>query len=68
MEMGERIVEQENRLMTCEEAADILGLSVRRVRQLVLTGKLHATKVGRDWTIWQGDVEAYQKRKLAEKL
>lgn len=37
--------------MTTTQAAQFLGISVRRVRQLIECGKLKAEKYGRDWMI-----------------
>ena len=51
--------------MITAEAAQILGISARRVRALIATGKLAATKAGRDWNISRDSVrlrmEAKQK-------
>ena len=38
-------------VMTTNQVAQFLGISVRRVRQLIECGKLKATKYGRDWMI-----------------
>ena len=38
-------------VITTQEAANRLGISVIRVRQLIWEGKLYATKFGRDWMI-----------------
>lgn len=38
-------------LLNTSEAAETLGVSVRRVRQLIDEGKLTAQKVGRDYAI-----------------
>ena len=38
-------------VMTTTQAAQFLGISVRRVRQLIECGKLKAKKYGRDWMI-----------------
>jgi excisionase family DNA binding protein len=38
-------------LLNTTEAAESLGVSVRRVRQLIDEGKLTAQKVGRDYAI-----------------
>jgi excisionase family DNA binding protein len=39
------------KLMNTAEAAESLGVSVRRVRQLISEGKLVAHRVGRDYAI-----------------
>jgi excisionase family DNA binding protein len=49
--------------LTTKEAAQILGVSDARVRQLVLSGKLPAEKFGRDLMIDEADLEAVKERK-----
>ena len=39
------------KLLNTAEAAESLGVSVRRVRQLIAEGKLQAHRVGRDYAI-----------------
>jgi len=39
------------KLLNTTEAAEMLGVSVRRVVQLITVGKLPAQKVGRDYAI-----------------
>ncbi len=46
-----------NELMTTTEAAEALGVSVRRVRQLIDEEKLPARQVGRDYVIEAGALE-----------
>ena len=58
-ELGRPIPQPQGRLLTIPEAADRLGLSVAMVRRYCATGKLPAQKVGRDWTVRQGDVERF---------
>ncbi len=51
-------------LLNTSEAAETLGVSVRRVRQLIDEGKLTAQKVGRDYAIQKDallTVEVYGK-------
>jgi len=43
--------------LTVNEAARILGVTPRRVRQLVESGALPATRFGREWAIARGSVE-----------
>ena len=38
-------------LMTTKQAAEYLGISIIRVRQLIYAEKIIAYKVGRDWVI-----------------
>jgi excisionase family DNA binding protein len=39
------------KMITTKQASNILGISERRVRQLIKSNKLQATRVGRDWVI-----------------
>jgi excisionase family DNA binding protein len=49
-------------LLTTTEAATRLGVSVPRVRQLLIDGRIPATKHGRDWLVRAEDVDAYTPR------
>jgi excisionase family DNA binding protein len=49
-------------LLTTAEAATRLGLSAPRIRQLVLAGRLPATKHGRDWLIKTEDLAQLERR------
>ena len=54
-----------------QEAAEKLGLSVERVRQLIQEGKISAQKVGRDWIIPEQEldnVKVYGKAGRPKKL
>ena len=46
-------------LLTADQAAEQLKVSVRRVRKLCEEGRLPATKLGWSWIIRSADVEAY---------
>jgi excisionase family DNA binding protein len=50
--------------ITTAEAAQRLGLSVPRVKQLITSGRLHATKIGRDWLILPADLDAMPPRTI----
>lgn len=50
-------------LMTTTAVAKELGISQARVRQLVLAGRLKATKLGRDVFIHPKDLDAVRNRK-----
>lgn len=52
-----------SRKLTTKEAAQRLGISDARVRQLVLSGKLPAQKFGRDLQIDEKDLEKVKERK-----
>ena len=47
------------RLISLKEAADRFPLSYSQLRRLARTGRLHATKLGRDWFTTPEDVAAY---------
>lgn len=49
--------------ITTKQAADRLGVSVGRVRQLIAEGRLPAQKVGRDNLIDEKDLELVADRK-----
>jgi excisionase family DNA binding protein len=48
--------------MTTTEAAAALSLARRRIVQLIASGRLPATKHGRDWLITEDAVAAFAKR------
>lgn len=43
-------------LLSTKEAAEKLGISPIRVRQLIQEGKIEATRVGRDYVINEADL------------
>jgi excisionase family DNA binding protein len=47
------------RLISLKEAADRFPLSYSQLRRLARTGRLAATKLGRDWFTTPEDVAAY---------
>ena len=49
--------------LTSKEAAERLGVTVARVRQLVLAGRLPAQKFGRDLVIKESDLKLLEGRK-----
>lgn len=49
-------------LISCAEAAELLGISEQRVRQLCRDGNLPSSKVGRSWVIEQAVAEEYGMR------
>lgn len=55
-------------LITTREAARRLGVSHGRVRQLVTAGDLPSVKIGRSRYVQEGDVRAYQPRKVGRPL
>lgn len=49
----------EQRLLTVREVADVMRVSNMTVYRLIRGGELEATRVGRSYRIWEGDVDAY---------
>lgn len=49
--------------LTTAQAAAQLGISRRRVSQLIAAGRLRAQRVGRDWLIATADLDAVRVRK-----
>jgi excisionase family DNA binding protein len=47
------------RVYTTEEVAEALRVSVFTVRRLLNSGRLQGFKVGKDWRITEGDLEAF---------
>ncbi len=47
------------RSLTVSDAAQRLGLSVAMVRRYCESGEIPATKIGRDWSLRQRDVELF---------
>lgn len=43
-------------MLTTPQVAVILGISKRRVQALITSGRLPATKIGRDWLIAEADL------------
>lgn len=58
-ELGREAPQAQGRLLTVNEAADRLGLSVAMVRRYCSAGKIIAQKVGRDWAIRRREVERF---------
>jgi excisionase family DNA binding protein len=50
-------------LISCQEAAEILGISKRRVLALINSGHLPAKKVGRQWVIVRDHLKLVEDRK-----
>jgi len=51
------------KLLTANQAAEILGVDGSRVRVLIRQGRLPAQKIGRDWVIMEPDLELVIVRK-----
>jgi len=52
-----------NASLTTQQVAERLGVTVSRVRQLVLEGRLPAEKFGRDLMIKESDLKLVEDRK-----
>jgi excisionase family DNA binding protein len=50
------------KLLSAKEAAEKLGVSDRRVRALITTGKLPATRVGNSYVIQESDLKTVAER------
>ncbi len=53
-----------DKILTTKQAAKELGVNDSRVRQLILAGRLPATKFGRDWMIKEKDLAKVADRKV----
>jgi excisionase family DNA binding protein len=51
------------KLLTTKEVAERLGISVKRVQQLIAAGRLPAEKMGRDYFIKEDDLKLVADRK-----
>ena len=50
--------------LTTQEAAEKLGVTAGRVRQMIVDGQLPATKFGRDNLIQEADLKLVENRKV----
>jgi excisionase family DNA binding protein len=53
-----------NGLLTTQQAAEKLGVTAGRVRQMIVDGQLPATKMGRDNFIKEIDLRLVENRKV----
>jgi excisionase family DNA binding protein len=51
------------KLLTTKEAAEKLGITVRRVQAMIVDDRLKAQKLGRDYVIEEADLESVKERK-----
>ena len=51
------------KIFTTKQAAKALRVNDSRVRQLILSGRLPAIKIGRDWIIQKKDLKKVENRK-----
>jgi len=49
-------------MLTTAQAAAALGISQRRVQELVKAGRLPAQRIGRDWLIAPADLDRVRQR------
>ena len=52
------------KIITTKVAAEMLGVTVRRVQALIKDGRLQAEKLGRDWVVKESDIESVRERKV----
>lgn len=64
MQLMDRPVE---RLYTPEQAAEILNTNERKVKNLLRSGEIVGTKVGREWRIHPGDLQDFINRNKTNK-
>jgi excisionase family DNA binding protein len=57
--MTDREVADKDELITLAQAAERYGFSHVHLRQLAQSGRLKATKLGRDWVTTPADMEEY---------
>lgn len=50
-------------MYSTQQAADVLGLSVKTVAQHCRSGLIRAVKAGRDWRIPEAEIERYQRER-----
>jgi excisionase family DNA binding protein len=53
------MTEENNGLLTTEEAAELLKLNVETVRRLLREGVLTGAKIGDNWRIRRSDIDAF---------
>ena len=51
------------KLLTTKEAAEMLGVTVRRVQAMIIDGRLEAEKLGRDYVVKESSLESVKERK-----
>ena len=54
------------KLLTTQEIADYLGLTQRTIYTYIQSGSLRAIKIGREWRIKEGELEAFISRGSGE--
>ncbi len=54
------------KLLTTQEVADYLGLTQRTIYTYIQSGSLRAIKIGREWRIKEGELEAFISRGSGE--
>jgi len=52
----------EGEYITTSEASQTLGYTIQHTRRLVREGRLHGSKIGRDWLILRESVAEYMTR------
>ena len=60
--MSTETQQRQQRLLTVREVAEVMRVSNMTVYRLIRSGQLVATRVGRSYRIWDGDVRDYLSR------
>jgi excisionase family DNA binding protein len=55
-----RVIMEHTRMLTTKQVAAVLGIAARTVKDYCRTGRLKATKYGRDWLINERDLDEYR--------
>lgn len=57
------ITKSDESYKSIEEVAELLNVSYQTIREMVVSGKLKAFKVGRQWRIKESELEKYSERR-----
>jgi len=57
----------ETEILSVNEAGQLLGITGKRVRQLIAAGELPAKLLGRQWALLRKDVERYRIKRDKQK-
>ena len=54
-------------LITCKNAAEILGFTAAYIRRLILDKKIKAEKIGHDWIMTEKDIQHIKRQRCKKK-
>ena len=60
--------DQGRKLLTCNEAAELYGCSMRYIRKLAAAGRVHSETVGRTYMVAEDDVKRLASRQDGGRL